>query len=228
MLHCCEPFPVNASRDESRRLLLGYEGPQGMAEYQRRITCALRTHFRVRIYRAERPYRTEIVMKNLSLATFVMLAMSSMSVAFAAESTDDKTFATKAAQAGIAEVAAGDLARTKATNEDVKGFADKMVRDHSAANAELRDAAAKSSVVLPTDVSIEQKAAAERLSTFSGAEFDHAYVEQMVKDHTEAVELLRTEAAGGKDAHLKAFAQKTLPTIEMHLEMAKKLDRDNK
>lgn len=167
-------------------------------------------------------------MKNLSIATFAVLAVSGMSVAFAATSTDDTTFATKAAQAGIAEVAAGDLARTKATNEDVKGFAEKMVRDHTAANAELHDAAAKSSVVLPTEASIQQKAAAERLSTFSGAEFDHAYVEQMVKDHTEAVELFRTEVAGGKDANLKAFAQKTLPTIEMHLEMAKRLDRANK
>ena len=167
-------------------------------------------------------------MKNMSIATFAVLAVSSMSVAFSAVSTEDKTFATQAAQAGIAEVAAGELAGTKATNEDVKAFADKMVRDHSAANADLQDAAAKSSIVLPADVSIEQKAAAERLSTFIGAEFDHAYVEQMVKDHTDAVNLFRTEAAGGKDANLKAFAQKTLPTIEMHLEMAKKLDRANK
>lgn len=160
-------------------------------------------------------------------AVVAALMLSSVSLAFAA-STEDTAFATKAAQAGNAEVAAGMLAKTKATNEDVKGFADKMVADHSAANDELANAATKSSIVLPTDISIEQKAAAERLSTFSGAEFDHAYVEQMVKDHSDAVDLFRAEAAEGKDPNMKAFAQKTLPTIEMHLEMAKNLDRGNK
>ena len=56
-----------------------------------------------------------------------------------------------------------------------------------------------------------------------GAAFDREYARMMVKDHEEDVALFRKEAQSGKDADLKAYAQKTLPTLEEHLQMAKQL-----
>src|SRR6187402_3719502 len=49
----------------------------------------------------------------------------------------DAKFAVDAANGGMAEVALGKLAQTKATNAKVKEFADMMVMDHSKANDEL-------------------------------------------------------------------------------------------
>ena len=58
-----------------------------------------------------------------------------------------------------------------------------VVRIGSAAGNELKDAASKAGITLPAGVSVEEKAAAERLGTFSGKEFDRNYMTLMVKDH---------------------------------------------
>ena len=50
----------------------------------------------------------------------------------------DTKFVQEAAVGGMAEVALGKLAATKATNPDVKQFAQRMIDDHSKANAELK------------------------------------------------------------------------------------------
>jgi putative membrane protein len=161
-------------------------------------------------------------MKNLLSISLSLAFAAASSTAFAAASPD-QMFADKAAQAGLAEVAAGELAKSQASSADVKSFAGKMVDDHTTANSELQDIANKSSMTLPTAPSAEQKAAAAKLAKLDGPDFDHAYSKMMVKDHTEVAALFRTEANTGKDARLKAFAAKTLPTIEMHLQMAKQL-----
>jgi putative membrane protein len=41
----------------------------------------------------------------------------------------------------------------------------------------------------------------------------------MVSDHQKAVTLFKQEASDNNDAELTAFARKTLPTIETHLQM---------
>jgi putative membrane protein len=133
----------------------------------------------------------------------------------------DGDFMTKAAQGGMAEVALGNMASTKAANADVKAFGKKMIEDHTKANGELKAIATKKGVTLPTDVNAEQKATAERLSKLSGAEFDKEYVAVQVADHEKTVALFETEAKSGADAETKAFAEKTLPTLRMHLQMIK-------
>ena len=143
--------------------------------------------------------------------------------ALAAPSASDKDFVTKAGQAGIAEVAAGRMAKENGQSPGVKTFADRMITDHSKAGDELKSVAVKSGVTVPTTSSAEQKQAAQKLASLKGADFDKAYAAQMVKDHEGAVALFEKEASAGSDADLKAFAGKTLPTLQEHLKMAKAL-----
>src|ERR1700730_8389759 len=51
-------------------------------------------------------------------------------------SQEDKTFVREAAIGGMAEVELSKIAQ-KSENADVKSFADRMVRDHTAANEQL-------------------------------------------------------------------------------------------
>lgn len=143
--------------------------------------------------------------------------------AFAAPSATDTKFATKAAQAGMAEISEGHAAETKGQSAAVKAFGKKMVDDHTKAADELKNVAAKSGVKLPTATSNDEKQVAERLAKLDGAAFDKLYSEQAVKDHEGAVALFKNEASAGSDAGLKSFAQQTLPTLEEHLRMAKEL-----
>jgi len=132
----------------------------------------------------------------------------------------DHTFVTKAAEGGLAEVQLGNLAKDKATNPDVKTFGQQMVDDHSKANDELKTLASSKGITLPAEPDAKQKAEHDRLSKLSGAEFDREYMRLMVSDHRTDVAEFRRESEHGTDADLKAFAAKTLPTLEHHLQMA--------
>lgn len=134
-----------------------------------------------------------------------------------------RKFMTKAAAGGIAEVEMGKLAQAKATDEQVKQFGARMEADHSTANAELKSIAASKNVELPQSAPKKEMAMMDKMKAMSGAEFDRAYMSHMVSDHKKDIALYEKEANSGKDAQLKAFAGKTLPTLREHLQMAQGL-----
>ncbi|MFL6244934.1 MAG: DUF4142 domain-containing protein [Thermoanaerobaculia bacterium] len=136
-------------------------------------------------------------------------------------SNEDKEFVTKAGMGGLAEVQMGNLALQKASNADVKAFAQRMVTDHSKANAELAQFATAKGLALPTELSGEHQAAYEHLNSLSGAAFDKAYMQHMVEDHEKDVAEFDKTSTSASDADLKAWAGKTLPTLKGHLEQAK-------
>ena len=144
----------------------------------------------------------------------LMLIIAS-AAAFAA--TPDASFYKTLAQGGIAEVEAGKLAQQKGADPKVKDFGAMMVKDHSAANEQLKALAAGKGIDLPGSSSTSQMAAKAKLEVLSGGTFDKSYVEEQVKAHRETVELLKKEIATGQDPDAKAFAQKVLPTVESHL-----------
>ena len=172
-------------------------------------------------------------MRQSVTAVAVVLAMSAIP-AVAAQSTsatphkkttaakpaNDNTFVTKAAEGGLAEVELGKLAVEKASNDQVKQFGQRMVDDHSKANDELKTIAQKKNITLPSEISAKDKGLRDRLAKLSGASFDHAYMAAMLSDHKKDVSEFRVESNSGKDADIKAFAAKTLPTLEEHLKLA--------
>ena len=56
-----------------------------------------------------------------------------------------------------------------------------------------------------------------------GKAFDDQYMQAMVEDHDKAVKLFGEEERFGRNAELRQFAQKTLPTVEEHQKMALEL-----
>ena len=137
-----------------------------------------------------------------------------------AAGTGDQVFAREAAVGGMAEVELGNLASQKASNADVKQFGARMASDHAKANDELKQWASSKNVTLPTELDAKHKATADRLSKLSGDAFDKAYMHDMVRDHEEDVAAFKRASTSGKDPDLKAWAAKTLPTLEDHLKNA--------
>jgi len=134
------------------------------------------------------------------------------------------TFAKQAAMDGMAEVELGKLASDKASNSDVKQFGQRMVDDHGKANDELKSWASSNNVTLPTAVSAQQKAMHDKLAKMSGDAFDRAYASHMVTDHAKAVALFQKESKSASNADLKAWAAKTLPTLQEHHKMARDIN----
>jgi len=135
--------------------------------------------------------------------------------------SSDEDFVVKASAAGLAEVNLSRLAMDRAAAEGVKQFAKHMVEDHSKANEQLLAVANAKKLRPALDMDAKHKEIFTRLSSLRGSDFDREYMTAMVKDHEEAVALFSDAARGARDMDVKAFAEKTLPTIKHHLEMAR-------
>jgi putative membrane protein len=138
-------------------------------------------------------------------------------------SSKDKKFMMDAAMGGMEEVEMGRLAASNATDADVKAFGQRMVDDHTKANDQLKQVAQTKGVTLPTDMSKSQHSDMDKLSKMTGANFDHAYVKMMVKDHKKDVADFSKESKSGSDSDVKSFASTTLPTLQDHLKMVQDL-----
>jgi putative membrane protein len=166
-------------------------------------------------------YRLAILILTFSFAAFAQTGTHTKAKSSKAGANPNATFAKKAAQGNMAEVALGKLAQQNAQSDDVKKFGQRMVDDHGKANTELKTLAQTKNVTLPTELDAKDKALRDRLMKLSGAAFDRAYMRAMVADHVKDVNEFRMESKSGKDAEVKAWAAKTLPTLEEHLKMAR-------
>lgn len=151
------------------------------------------------------------------------LALAQMSSHAAAASEQDTTFVAKASAGGMTEVQAGKLADSQTQSAKVKSFAAMMVADHTKAGDQLSSVTQKDGFTPSTGPTPAQQQELAHLQSLNGVAFDKAYTAMMLKDHRETIALFKQEAAAGKNADLKSFASKTLPTLEHHLDMAEKL-----
>lgn len=139
----------------------------------------------------------------------------------------DSRFVRDAAAGGQAEVTLGEMASQKGASAQVKQYGERMVADHGKANQELMQIASSKGIAATAEPTSQQRRDAEMLRRMSGEAFDRAYARQMVADHRTTVALFEREAKSGRDADLKAFAERTLPSLREHLEMARALGTES-
>ena len=175
---------------------------------------------------------------------FILTAATLLEGRVQARRADARLFIGDLTVAGLAEVQLGQLASEHAASSDVKAFGQMMVKDHSEANGELSKLASQMKIEPPKEADKAHKELASRLSALDGPEFDRAYIAAMVQGHRDVADRLRTwlkesrplgepsagdpktkdAASGGPDEEaLTAWAKKTLPVVEKHLERAQDL-----
>ncbi|HKS57555.1 MAG TPA: DUF4142 domain-containing protein [Steroidobacteraceae bacterium] len=135
-----------------------------------------------------------------------------------------QSFASQAAIIGKAEIELGQLAMKNTQDASVRTYAERMVKDHSAADKKLQAIAAKENLQLPKTLDPEHEALKTQLQGLKGEDFDRAYSKAMASGHDKAVALF--ESASQQTTmppELKQFAASTLPTLEQHQEMAHSL-----
>jgi putative membrane protein len=159
-------------------------------------------------------------MKILS-SLLVSLAMIGPAGAQTTSSTQE--FVNKVAISDMFEIQSSKLAEKMADAES-KSFAQTMVKDHTKTSDELKELAGRIKATLPATLDDEHKKKLDDLSKLRNADqFDDAYDKIQVEAHEEAVKLFTAYSRNGDNAELKAWAGKTLPALQHHLEMAKKL-----
>ncbi|MGI8891075.1 MAG: DUF4142 domain-containing protein [Chthoniobacterales bacterium] len=145
-----------------------------------------------------------------------------------AATAKEKAFIKKAADGGMTEVEMGKVAAEKGASDEVKDFGNKMVKDHSKMNDDLKEVAAKLNVEVPSKISAKHHAAMEKMSAMSGANFDKAYVKDMVKDHEADIAEFEKAQKEVKNEDLKKFIDNSIETMKGHLETIKKFDQAKK
>lgn len=159
----------------------------------------------------------------------IVAALSGVVLAFAAHaeaSKKDQEFMQKAAAGGLYEVSAGNLAQTKGQSEGVKSFGAMLVKDHSAANEELKALAASKGVTLPSTLPAAKQKRLDKIS--ADKNFDKEFVKEVgLDDHKQDIKLFEKAGKDADDADVKAFATKTLPTLKAHREHAEGLRKSN-
>ncbi|MET9324267.1 DUF4142 domain-containing protein [Streptomyces sp. NPDC003038] len=134
----------------------------------------------------------------------------------------DTAFVRSAHQGNLAEIAAGNDARTNATTSCVKDVGAKLVTDHQKLDTDLKAVASKAKMTLPTAPTAEQqqklKAVQEKAGT---AGYDAAWLADQEAAHTETLALIDQQIRAGTDTAVTNAAQKARPIVAMHLDMVR-------
>jgi putative membrane protein len=155
-----------------------------------------------------------------------------------------------AAEKNAAEVQLGQLAAERAQNPQVKQYAQTMIAEHTKALDELKALASAANVQISNAIADVHRDLHGRLSKLSGAEFDREYIDAMVDEHNDTLEMLEDKADDADEARptgtsgpataerdaeaerdrinrdLSQWASKTAPKVQQHLETARQIQQE--
>jgi len=168
-------------------------------------------------------------------------ARDETAVGTAGVSAGDRNFVEASLSAGMAEVELGRMAQQRATDAEVKQFAEMMVRDHTQSGDALRQVAQQHSIQTQPQIEERHRDLMDRLNNLKGADFDREYMEAMIQGHEDMIDRLQTRASEDRfgenqgqvrpegsdnpvEASVNQWAANTLPTARKHLEEARRIN----
>ncbi|MCF3108315.1 DUF4142 domain-containing protein [Niabella sp. CC-SYL272] len=134
----------------------------------------------------------------------------------------DARFAVVAAGSGMTGAELGMVAADKAFEKLVRQLGDSMAHAYGAANAELKQIAAKKNISIPA--APPDGAVLRGLRSLKGAAFDDRYLQQVKKMQETDIEQFKRYISAGKDSDLLHWAILRLPALEAHLDYVKRID----
>lgn len=137
----------------------------------------------------------------------------------AAQSHSDKEFLEKSSQGNVTEVETAKLALKKSQNPEVRSFAQRMIKDHQTLGKKMAPFIAQAGLKPSYSLNTEHQHLYNELNEASGQDFDHKYVEAMVKDHHEDLKEFHDEANSTNDPKLKVAVASGEQVIAEHTQM---------
>ncbi|MES2285629.1 MAG: DUF4142 domain-containing protein [Bacteroidota bacterium] len=131
----------------------------------------------------------------------------------------DAKFVVEASDVGLFQVMASELAKKKSSSQMVKDLAEKLIKDHSQFNAELKTVAMEKSITIPEKLSAKYQRKFDNLNE-EEEDFNREYTRIMVSDHKYMIDLYEKEVEKGEVAEIKSWASKRITTLKQHLEMS--------
>jgi predicted outer membrane protein/sporulation protein YlmC with PRC-barrel domain len=130
-------------------------------------------------------------------------------------------FVAKAAIGSMFEIQSSELVKDRTRNEQVRQFADRMIRDHRAASDRLK--AVSGNQTVPANLDQQHQKTLEQVRSANDDRIDRVYIDLQVQAHKDAVAMFDRYGQTGDDPRLKQFAQQTLPNLREHLQAAEQI-----
>lgn len=122
------------------------------------------------------------------------------------------------------EIDSGKLALTRPAGEPTLALAKMLVQEHTqndAMQAKLGVAPRQTPAVM--SLQRQKKAEADKLAALPPDAFERAYIDAMVKGHTEAKQMLDKRAATASSPQVRTYLVQTRTAVENHLSKARTL-----
>lgn len=132
----------------------------------------------------------------------------------------DPVFLMNAASSNLLEIQLGQAAAQRASNADVKRFAQMMVTHHTKATQDLKAVATPLGVQMPETMMPVHQAMADKVMSKSGKDFDEAYMDAMETAHKMDIAMFEVKSRAADAPTVKSFATNTLPMLRSHEKMA--------
>jgi putative membrane protein len=141
------------------------------------------------------------------------------------EPFDDVAFAEVTAMDAMHQVELGKIGSAQAKRDEVKMFAEALHKDHAAAHEQLKAVAKAANITLPVKMGEKYQQRVNAFRNYKGENFDRDFLKYQIESHTESAAMFTRASKDARNKTIKDFAAKTLPTLQKHLEHARKLDK---
>lgn len=136
---------------------------------------------------------------------------------------DESKFMVKSYESGMFEIELAELAASHSSNTGIKQFATQLIAAHKAFNTQMLNVAFDATFKLPGGIDSDHAKDLNSLDKLHGTDFDKKFMDMIVSGHEKSVEAYSKAAKNLADGETKTYAVQTLPKIQAHLAMAKKL-----
>ena len=138
-------------------------------------------------------------------------------------SFEDQAFLRNALEDDVAEEEMGQLAAQKSQSDDVKQFGQKIAQIHEQLTNQLKPVAQRLGVSEPRKPSKKDRQEIAKMQTLSGAEFDTAFIQAMMKTQKSDLKDFKNEAHSGQTPAVQQLAKLDEPVLSQHLQVLEKL-----
>ena len=135
----------------------------------------------------------------------------------------DTTYIREALRGNLAEVNLGRIAEDRAENADVKAFGERMVESHNSMNERWATLAKNNGMRWELGLDSETKQTADRLGDLDDAEFDQAYMTEMIQRHEQDLAALQRISRSARSSEVRELAGDAQSTVREHLSQAQQV-----
>jgi putative membrane protein len=169
---------------------------------------------------ATQPYRNPTTTTTPPTAQNPTVSTQPGQVSTQGDISADMPFVREASSGNLMEIRLGQLAQSKASNQAVKQFAQRMVADHNNLLNQLTSVASASGQSFTPTMDSRHQNQIDRLQGLSGAEFDRNYMSLMIRAHQRDVTHFQTQSQSAHSNQVRTLAANSLPVLQQHLSLA--------